>query len=120
MDAQPIRNKMSKSNFLKGTDIGSNREVPVTVSKVELSENKGRDGSATPQFVLHFEGKEKKLGLNVGNTDTMIMTFGPETDEWVGKEITLFTVQTQNAQGQPTLGIRIKGKIDTTIEGIQS
>lgn len=107
-NATEIRNQMSQSNFLKGADIGAGKEVQVLISQVEQGEQKQKDGKVTPQLMLHFQGKDKKLGLNVGNLDTMIALFGSETDTWVGKKVNLFTVPTQTPGGQPALGIRIK------------
>lgn len=108
MDAISIKDQMSNSKFLKGTDIGAGKETKVTISDIEQGEQ-DRDGKKIPQLMLHFKDKEKKLGLNVGNLETMISMYGSETDGWMGKEIILFTVPVSTPQGQPTLGIRIRG-----------
>jgi hypothetical protein len=116
MDATEVRNQMSQSSFLKGADLGSNVELKVKISQVEKGSQK-QNGKEIPQLMLHFEGKEKKLGLNMSNLDSIIAMFGANTDDWVGKTVILFTLPVQNPQGQMTIGIRIKGE---TIQTEQS
>lgn len=105
MDAKNILKQMSQSTFLKGTDI-EGKEVTVTISKVELTEQE-RDGKKTPQLILSFEGKEKRLGLNVGNTERVIEIHGGETESWLGRQITLYTEMVSNPQGQRVPGIKV-------------
>jgi len=107
MDANVILNEMSSSNFLKGKDIGEGKQMKVIISAVKLAEQE-RDGKRVKQFVLSFNGSEKVLGLNVGNTEVVIKNLGSETDSWVGKELILYTEKTQMPSGEPALGVRIR------------
>ena len=107
MDANQILNEMSTSPFLKGKDIGEGKQLKVTISKVELKEQE-RDGKTTKQLVLSCNGSKKILGLNLGNTKIAITNLGGETANWIGKELILYTEQTKDLSGNPTLGVRIR------------
>jgi len=113
-DVKEILKQQSTSPFLKGTDI-EGVEVLVTVSKVELGKQE-RSGKEVPQLILHFEGKEKKLGLNSTNTKIMAKYFGYDDEEWVGKQIVLYTIETNNpTTGELGPGIRIKVNQDESV-----
>ena len=58
------------------------------------------------QVVLSFDGKDKKLGLNVTNAKALAAQLGPETDDWTGKEIKLFPTIT-DFDGKEVACIRI-------------
>lgn len=107
MDANQIINEMSTSPFLKGSDIGEGKQLKVIISKVELKEQE-RDGKKTKQLVLSFNGSEKILGLNLGNTKIIMTNLGGETDNWIGKELILYTEKTQTPDGTPALGVRVR------------
>lgn len=109
-NASEVRSKMSQSPFLKGSDLGINKKVKVVISQVE--EGVQKDNESIPQLMLHFEGREKKFSLNVGNLDAMISLYGEQTDDWVGKEINLRTVSANKPNGEPTIGIRIEGNVE--------
>jgi len=107
MDANKIVEKMSVSDWLKGSDIAG-QEVPVTVESVE-EKTQTRDGVEIPQLVLHFVEEVKQVGLNMGNANIMIGLFGGDTDDWVGKSITLYTVMANKPGGGGQVpGIRVK------------
>ena len=41
--------------------------------------------------VLYFVGKERRLVMNIPNTETLCNAFGDNSDEWAGKDISLTT-----------------------------
>lgn len=86
----------SSSTFLKPADIGAAKPV-VTIESVELSEKDFNDGKGLrKQLVLKFVGKDKQLGLNKVNAEKIAELIGsPETDDWIGKSIKLFTEMVQ-------------------------
>ena len=94
------------SKYLKASHI-KGKQPRVTIDRVEMG-----DESIDHKPVLYFVGKELGLTLNVGNKDTLVEAFGEETDNWNGKQITLFVTKTQ-FQGKATDGIRI---IPPTVE----
>ena len=86
----------SNSTFLKPADLGTAKPV-VTIDSVTLSEKDFNDGKGLrKQLVPHFVGKEKALGLNKVNAEKIAELVGsPETDDWIGKSIKLFTEMVQ-------------------------
>jgi len=60
------------------------------------------------RLVLVFEGKKKALPLNVVNREKLESKFGKETDEWIGKEITLWPDPAVKIGRETVGGVRIK------------
>jgi hypothetical protein len=56
---------------------------------------------------LKFVGKKKALVVNKTNAQRIAMMYGNDTDEWIGKSITLY-VDIVDFQGKATEAIRIK------------
>lgn len=100
------------SNWLKASDIGDDaaEQRVLTIKSVEEGMQKDKDGFEKPQLVLHFKEVEKQFGLNVTNTKAVIAALGDETDDWVGRKITLFTTYVNDPGGNSVLSIRIKQK----------
>lgn len=90
--------------FLKGTDIKKDTQVTVEAFdkvKTRISEK--------PRPCLRLKGFEAPLGLNVTNFNRMIEKFGDDTDNWIGKRITLKRVLVNNPQTkQEQAAIRIQ------------
>lgn len=92
------------SNYLKADDLNG-KSVTVTIQKVELEEiGQGRDKERKP--VLYFRGKDKGVVLNKTNANTITKLYGGETDDWVGKAITLVPREVE-FQGEMVLSIRV-------------
>jgi hypothetical protein len=89
------------SNYLKASDL-QNREVTVTISHV-VNEKMGQDIKP----ILYFQNKQKGVVLNKTNAMTVAGMYGPETDHWAGRQVTLMSVWT-DFQGKQVQAIRIK------------
>lgn len=89
------------SKHLKAADL-KDKEVRVTIARVER-EKLGED----MRPVIYFNGKDKGVALNKGNTTTLVDAFGRNSNEWFGREIILLSVWT-DYQGKPVQGIRIR------------
>jgi hypothetical protein len=89
------------SKHLKAADLDG-KEVKVTIARVER-EKLGED----LRPVVYFNGKEKGVALNKGNTTTLVDAFGRNSNDWFGREIILLSVWT-DYQGKPVQGIRIR------------
>lgn len=96
----------TSSNWLKAADLQGGKPV-VTIESAEVREN--NFGNETKkQIVLHFEGKEKALGLNVTNARRIAELIGTtDYHDWVGYKIKLFVDKTETATGQVVDCIRI-------------
>lgn len=83
------------------------REITVTISHVVTEELQNDRG---PEYkpVIYFQGAAKGMILNKTNAATVSSVFGDETDAWAGRQLVLFTVKTQNRQGQMVDGIRCR------------
>lgn len=88
------------SKHLKAADL-NDREIKVTIARVER-EKLGED----MRPVIYFNGKEKGVALNKGNTTTLADAFGRNSNDWAGQEITLVSVWTEY-QGKAVKGLRI-------------
>ncbi len=95
----------SSSNFLKKEDLP--KPIKVKISDIDLMEF-DQDGKTQRKLVIGFEGKEKKLACNKTNARTIAAMHGDETDNWIGKEITLYNDPTVSMGDQVVGGIRIQ------------
>lgn len=97
-------NSAYPSNYLKADDL-QGKSVTVVIQKVEIEEiGQGRDKESKP--VLYFRGKDKGVVLNKTNANTITKLYGGETDDWVGKAITLVPREVE-FQGEMVLSIRV-------------
>lgn len=89
------------SKFLKASDIGD-AQPTVTIKDVVM-EDIGEDRRP----VLYFAGKDKGIVLNKTNATNISGAYGPDTDEWTGKKVVLFTAWV-DFQGKSVEAIRIR------------
>lgn len=89
------------SNYLKAADIGEAKPT-VTIKEVVM-ETLGEDRRP----VLYFVGKDKGIVLNKTNATNIREAYGPDTDDWTGKKVTLFTTWV-DFQGRSVEAIRIR------------
>jgi len=96
----------SNSSFLKCEDL-QGKTVRLKISEVGTHTfDEGKD-SEKSQIVLSFEGKEKKLGLNVTNANSIAKILGGETDNWIGGEIKIYPTTTDFGDKRDVPCIRI-------------
>ena len=86
-------NQMFPSKYLSAADL-QGRQVQVIMDRVMMEQIRGEHGTED-KYVLYFQGKEKGLVLNVTNANTIAEFYGHETDEWVGRAITLYSTRVQ-------------------------
>ncbi len=85
------RETLFPSKYVKHADLNG-QDVTVTIDSIEIEEV-GMDRETKP--VLRFKDAKKDLVLNMTNYDTIALAYGEETDNWRGKEITLYGAQAQ-------------------------
>ena len=88
---------------LKAADLNGN-EPTVIIADVQMK--KFDNGN---KLVVTFEGKKKALVCNKTNANRIAHTYGTDTDDWIGKEITLFT-DLVDFQGNTVEAIRVRAK----------
>ena len=103
-------NDVFPSKFLKAADIGGSTPT-VTIDQVKM-EDIGEDRRA----VVYFVGKDKGVVLNKTNSSNIADAYGPDTDDWIGKTVTLFTAWV-DFQGKSVEAIRIRRPDTTAGEG---
>ena len=99
-------NEAFPSKYLKA-DVDILPDVPVhlTITGVEI-ENVGSASKQETKPVLSFKETKKGLVLNKTNATTISKLYGPDTDAWTGKRITLLWKEVE-FQGEMTPGIRV-------------
>jgi hypothetical protein len=95
------------SKYLRASDLqGHTVRVKITsVEKVSMRDPRTRQENF--KAVVHFEGKQKGLVLNKTNASTLADSLGDETDEWIGREITLYPAQV-SVGGTPKDCIKVR------------
>ena len=92
------------SKYLTSADL--NGKTPrVTISHIEMEEV-GKDKQVKP--IVYFKSVKKGLVCNVTNARAIQASYGEEMDDWAGSELILFTVMTNNQQGETVEGLRVR------------
>jgi hypothetical protein len=79
-------NNVFPSKFIKNADL-QGRKLKLTIADVRIEEV-GQNGDTKP--VLFFLDKDKGMVLNKTKAAILSAAFSPETDGWVGKEVSIF------------------------------
>lgn len=98
--------------YLSAEDLPENKEIPVIIEGAFKEEafNPGNK-QKTMVGVLKFKDKELKMVMNVTNSKTIMQSYGPETKNWIGKEVILYrTITRLGGKQVPCLRIKIRGQ----------
>jgi hypothetical protein len=101
-----ISEMVSSGSTLKSEDIkgrGDQTVIIESVSSREFDSDKGK----VKKGIITFRGKSKALVCNKVNANLICELYGPETDTWIGKEITLYVARVEFA-GKLVDGIRVR------------
>ena len=79
----------AESKYLKATDLQGKRPT-VEIESCTLLEFETDEGK-TEKPALKLVGKEKEVVCNATTVGELIHAFGEDSDDWVGKKITLST-----------------------------
>lgn len=105
----PRTSEMVQSKYLKTADVPD--PVIVTVTKVGKVNMAKEDAAPEYKWAIRFEEFAKPMVLNSTNIKIAEKVFGSDnTDDWVGKEIILFTDDNVTFGGDLVGGLRFKGK----------
>jgi uncharacterized protein YcbX len=99
-------NSAFPSKYLKADELEG--DTVFTIDGVTV-ENVGTAQKAESKPVISFAETDKGLVLNKTNANTIASLYGPDTDEWNGKRVTLFATEV-DFQGKQTLAIRVRMK----------
>lgn len=108
-------NKQFDSKYLKADgDIPDDGNLVLTIDVVRMEPvGQGEDQSEKP--VVFFRETDKGLVLNKTNATTITGLYGPETDDWIGKKIALFSTEVDFG-GKQVLAIRVRMRKPKTEE----
>lgn len=95
-------NEAFPSKFLKAPDLNGGSPT-VTIDRVTVEEV----GEGERKPCVYFVGKEKGVVLNKTNATNIADAYGPDTDDWTGKKVTLFTAWV-DFNGRSMEAIRIR------------
>ncbi len=100
-------NELTTSKYLKKEDVSP--PLIVTISGI-TQENLAKDGEAPEmKYILQFSENLKPMVLNLTNGKLIaIVTKSEETDDWIGKKITLWNDPTVSFGDKMTGGIRVQ------------
>jgi hypothetical protein len=84
---------MFPSRFLKAVDFADGDQTLTIADIREERIGQGRD--ADDKYVVYFEELEKGLVLNKTNSGIISKLHGDDTDDWIGKEVTLYSAEVQ-------------------------
>ena len=105
----PNINEMVQSKYLKQADVPD--PVIVTVQGVKQVNMAKDDEAPELKWAIKFRELDKPMVLNSTNIHVAAKVFGsPNTDDWRGKEIILYTDPNVSFGGQVVGGLRFRGQ----------
>ncbi len=79
------------SKYIKESDLqGQPRLLTIARVSMETVDQSGHDTKP----VVFFQGAQKGMVLNITNKNVIVLLYGTETDNWIGKQIELYPSQT--------------------------
>jgi len=94
-------NEIFPSKYIKSSEL-KGRSIPVVIERWEI-ETVGDQR----KMVLYFQGMKKGMICNRTNADRIAHLYGPDNDDWIGREIILYSELT-NYQGRAMDGLRVR------------
>jgi hypothetical protein len=101
----PKVSEMYPSRWLAAADL-ENADHVVTITDIDSEEV----AKGEAKWIVHFKELDKGLVLNKTNTRMIALLLGDDTDDWLGRRITLFATQV-DFQGEQFDAIRVRKKL---------
>lgn len=113
------RRMYDDSDLLYAYDLDENDgEVTLQIEAVSADELIGDKGRKSKKPHVKFVGRKKRLALNKTNGKTVKRLYGKETNDWVGKWVTLYATTTE-FDGEQRDCIRIRPERPERSDGQQ-
>jgi len=106
------------SKFLASEDFLGLGEIELTLTGVyEHADEVMQDGKKKSFYSIGFNDKPKRMVLNATNRKVLAAAFGADTNNWIGKKVTLFVKDgvRNPAGGETVCGLRLKAKPDAEL-----
>ncbi len=99
-----------ESSYLKSEDVDAAGEMLLTIKAVARKEYTDDNGKKEVKGELHFSETEKKLAINVTNTNTLVAMYGGKDIDtvWIGKPVTLYVDHNVKYGTKIVSGLRIR------------
>jgi hypothetical protein len=110
-------NNAFPSKWLKSGD-AEEGDLHLTIRDVVM-EDIGSGENQEHKPVLYFHETDKGMVLNKTNADTISKLYTPETDNWIGKPISVFATEVDFA-GKQTLALRVRLRAPKSSNGTDS
>lgn len=99
--------KLFPGRFLKSAEMDG-RDWTLEIKGIRSEEIDGK-----PKAILSFNGTKKEVVMNRTNAEALKLMFGRETNDWIGKRVTLFPATIADPfNGGTTKAIRVRGSPD--------
>lgn len=99
---------MYPSRFMKAEDFEEDESRTLTIRTVEMEElGKGKEAVQKP--VIYFRDHDKAMVANKTNANIIAKLYGDDSDDWIGKRITLYAIEVQVGSDM-VRAIRVKTK----------
>lgn len=101
---------MFKGAYVSAVELGD-KTPTLTISDVKIVKLEGEDGTVKDRGVVYFKETDRGWVLCKTNALCLAHMFGPDTDSWKGKHVTLFSMDVQVGREMKP-GIRVYGSPD--------
>lgn len=99
--------KLFPGRFIKSADL-DRKDVTLQIKAIRSEDIDGK-----PKAILSFQGTKKEMVMNRTNAEAIKLMFGRETDNWIGKRITIYPETIPDPfNGGTTTAIRVRGSPD--------
>jgi hypothetical protein len=93
------------SKYIKAADLPDGKDMTLTIARITVEELGDDEKESKP--IVYFERAQKGLVCNKTNARTISKLYGAETDNWIGKRITL-GVSWVDFAGDQVLALRVR------------
>lgn len=99
-----------KGEYIAAVELGA-KQPTMTISGIKLCKLEQEDGRQKDKGIISFREIDRGWVLNRTNAQCLAAMFGNETDNWIGKRVTLYSTPVRvGPKTEP--GIRVKGSPD--------
>lgn len=103
---------MFPSKYLSAADL-KGQDFTLTIATVEIQKLEGSDGTFKTKGLITFEGAQKAWVLNRTNAESMKLMWGPETENWIGKRVTIYPQKMKDPFSDSEIFVlRVRGSPD--------
>lgn len=96
------------SKYLKVEDL-DDQDLTLTINKVTVEEL-GQGSERQSKLIIYFDEVDKGCALNKTNANVIAKLYGDDTDDWIGKAVTLWPNHDVEFKGEIVSAIRVRSR----------